>query len=409
MIFRISSNLAANAYHRVGTCWLVPVSLSFAVAPACIAQVQFESPIKSPRDSNGLTVTPSVDVMYDDNIFRTDEENTPSADDIIVTPGVSAQFNKPFGASRMEAKASAFYDIYAGHSSRNRLLLDGSLAARIALGANCYAEPYGRYRRARADYGDINADVDNQQSFSTLSLQVSCPREAGLYPIAKYERETTRNDPQFDYSNRNSNGFAVGIGYSRPSLGDLTAYYNYSNTDRYDIGVRNKVNRYGVTFHRAIVSHISFDLDLHWLDVRSNVPDIEEYHGLAWNAATVIRPLSTVLLRLETGRAIVTDSLIATGYAIRSNYRATLRYQLGDRASARLGYEYETRQFRRNPAIIADTIDSDKVYTLSAGLERTVSARVNLALAGLRVVRRTDNGSNDYEANQITVGATYSF
>ena len=387
----------------------VLASLSAALAAPCAAQVEFESPIQGSVTSSGLEVTPSIKALYDDNIFRTDEEQVASANDIIVTPALTAQLNKPLGPHFLQANVTALYDHYTDLTNRSRLNLDGSLGARLSMAGVCRAEPYGRFRRARADYGDINTNVDNQQEFSTLSLQLSCPRRAGLYPIAKYERETTHNDPEFDFSNRTSNGYALGMVYSRPSLGDLTAYYKYTKTDRYDIGVVNKVNRYGMTFHRAVVSHISFDVDLHWLDVQSNVPDIQEYHGLAWNASAVIRPLSTVLLRLETGRAVVTDSLIATGYAITSNYQATLRYQLGERASARIGYEYESRDFRRNPALAFDTIDSDKVYTLTAGLERSISARVNVALAGLRVMRRTNDGSRDYEANQISVGASYSF
>jgi hypothetical protein len=381
---------------------------AISIAP-CAAQVEFESPITGSVKSNGLTVTPSVKMMYDDNVFRTDDSRVDSASDLIITPGVEARLDKPLGPHFVQADVTALYDHYTDLTSRSRLSLDGSLGARLSLGGVCRAEPYGRYRRARAEYGDINTSVDNQQEFSTLSLQLSCPREAGFYPIAKYERETTHNDPEFSFSNQNSNGYALGVAYSKPSLGDLTAYYKYTKTDRYDIGIVNKVDRYGVTYHRAVVSHIALDLDLHWLDVSSNIPAIQEYHGLAWNAAAIVRPLSTVMIRLETGRSVVTDSLIATGYAISSSYLASVRYQLGDRASARLGYEYDTRNFRRDPALGFDTISSDKLYTLTAGLDRSISARVNVSLAGVRVVRRTNDGSRDYEANQISIGASYNF
>lgn len=374
-----------------------------------VAQVAFESPVDRKTGSSGLDVTPSVQMMYDDNIFRANPERVPAVDDIIVTPGVIALFDKPVGLHQLELKGIGRYDYYTRQTSRSRLAVEGTAAARISLWGICRAEPYARFRSARADYGDINGSVDNNQKFSTLSLQLSCPREAGLYPLAKVERETTKNDPLFAYSNRDSKGYAIGVGYSRPSLGDLSLYYSFLDTNRYDIGVVNKVNRYGLTFKRSIVSHFSTALDVHWLDVDSNVANIAAYHGLAWNVTTTIRPLSTIVLRLETGRSIVTDSLVATGYAIRSNYLGTLRYQLANRASARIGYEYETRAFRRNPALAFDTIDSDRIYTLSGGIERALSSKVNVVLSGLHVKRQTSNGTNEYDANQVTLGLTYGF
>jgi hypothetical protein len=356
----------------------------------------------------GFHIIPSVELMYDDNVYRIDDRDEKPTDDIIATPSVELQYGRPVGRHDLNIRAKAGYDQFLSQSQRSKLRLDGSASAIVRFGATCSITPTATYRQQRADYGDLNAATENLQRFSTLSAELSCER-AGLYPLASYQRDTTRNAERYDYANQTSDNWRAGIGYSRPSLGALTAYYEHVVSNRPALGIRNRKNAAGVTFVRSVSPLTAIDVDLQWMKVRSDSTTVGTYEGLGWDVNLSTTAISRVKLTATTERSIVNDSLIASGFAIRSRYKLGAEVALSELTSISLYAELERRKFRQDAALRPFSIEADRNRRFGAGLRRKLNDKTELLLDAQRYRRRTDSSASNYSGTQVTLTATTSF
>lgn len=392
----------------VAAAW-APQTASAQTKPAAIANSSTATTGPGTPVAPGLSLQPSLEGTYDDNIYRTDDKIEPSVDDFILTPGLVTEYSKAFGRHDIDLKADTRYDIYAKASGRNRLRLDLNGQGNFRFGGACVAQPLAQYRRQRADYGDINHAIDNLQSFSTLTMTVSCPRTSGFFPSVAASRTTTRNATDFKYADQTTQSYTGGIGYNKPSLGSLLFYYTYIKSDRDTLALTNRIDRYGVRFQRAVVSRFATDIDLHWLNTRTNNPIIPEYNGPGWDASLYFRPQPALTFRIQTERKIVNDSLVPAGYALQSDYKGMAEWKISENSRINLSYEYDRRKFRRDPDLVFGNIDADRVNIVGAGLRRRIFGKAELSLDAQHIKRSTNSGFNEYRDNMVTLGAKASF
>jgi len=360
-------------------------------------------------DQPGLSVTPSGEVAYDDNIFRTNEARAAPVDDIIVTPAVRATYQRQVGHNDLRVDGDFAYSFYTRNTDRSRARADIEGTGTIRVAGICQIQPDLRFARQQADYGDINGPVDNFQTFSTLAVKASCPRAVGFFPLAEVSRRTTRNTTQFDFADQTLVSAAGGIGYARPSLGQVALFYRYSRADRPTIGVVNRIDEAGVTFNRAVVSRVELNVDLHYLQARSQGANVRPYHGPGWDVDLVFRPIPRIMFKGEAGRRIVNDSLVPSGFTVQSDYALNTEWRFAERTTLRGGAVLGRRQFRGDPLVIASPFSSDRFSSLTLGLTRAMGERLNLTLDGQRTSRRTNTGLNDYDANRAAAGVSYRF
>lgn len=357
----------------------------------------------------GLSVTPTAEVAYDDNIFRTNSTRAPAVDDIIVTPALRASYQHQLGQNDLRVDGNLAYSFYTRNTDRSRALADIRGTGTIRVAGICQIQPDLRFTRQQADYGDINGPIDNFQTFSTLALKASCPRAVGFFPLVEVSRRTTRNDTLFDFADQTLVSAAGGIGYARPSLGQLALFYRYSRADRPTIGVVNRIDEAGVTFNRAVVSRVEMTVDLHYLQARSQGANVRPYRGAGWDVDLVFRPIPRIMFKGEAGRRIVNDSLVPAGFTVQSDYALTTEWRFAERTTLRGGAVLGRRQFRGDPLVIAAPFDSDRFSTLTVGLTRALGDRLNLTLDGQRTSRRTNTGVNNYDADRVAAGISYRF
>lgn len=356
----------------------------------------------------GLHVTAGLDLLYDDNVYRVDDRVENPKDDLIVTPSVELTYGKPIGRHDILLRGKIGYDRFISESQRSKLRLDTEAKANIRFGATCLITPRAAYRQQRADYGDINSATENLQKFSTLSADFTCERP-GLFPVAGYSRDTTRNAAQFDYADQTSDTFMGGIGYAMPSLGTLTAYYERVNSKRDTLGIENRINSYGIRFQRAVTPITQIDADVRWLDVNSDSAAVGGYNGLGWKISLSTQAIPRLKLSAITERAIINDSLIASGFAIDTSYRIQGEFSISELTSAGLYAEWDRRRFRQDAALRPYSITADRNRRFGALLTRKLSDRFDLSLDAQHYIRRTDTGVSDFSGTQITLGAALHF
>ncbi len=357
----------------------------------------------------GLSVTPTAEVAYDDNIFRTSDDRAAPVDDIIVTPALRASYQRQLGQNDLRVDGDLGYSFYTQNTDRSRVRADIRGSGTIRIAGICQIQPDLRFTRQQADYGDINGPIDNFQTFSTLAMKASCPRAVGFFPLAELSRRTTRNDTLFNFADQTLVSAAGGIGYARPSLGQAALFYRYSRADRPTIGVVNRIDEAGVTFNRAVVSRVEMSVDLHYLQASSKGANVRPYRGAGWDIDLVFRPIPRILFKGEAGRRIVNDSLVPAGFTVQTDYALSTEWRFAERTLLRGGAVLGRRQFRGDPLVIAAPFSSDRFSSLTLGLTRAMGERLNLTLDAQRTSRRTNTGLNNYDADRVAAGVSYRF
>ena len=356
----------------------------------------------------GLHATAGIDLLYDDNVYRVDDQIENPTKDIIVTPWAELTYGKPIGRHDLLLRGRVGYDQFISEGQRSKLRLDTEAKAVIRFGATCSVTPLLSYRQQRADYGDINQQTENLQRFATFGADLSCERP-GLFPVASYRRDLTRNDDAFDFADQTSDTYMAGIGYNMPSLGTLTAFYERVNSDRKKLGIENRTNSYGLRFKREVSPITQLDAELRWLDVDSDSPAVGSYNGLGWDISVSTGIVPRLKLTATTERSIVNDNLIASGFAIRTRHRLAGEFAISELTSAGFYGELEKRKFRQDAALRPFSITADRNQRFGAMLKRKLSDRFDLSLDAQRYKRRTDTDVAEYSGTQVTLGAAIRF
>ncbi|WP_457311762.1 hypothetical protein [Sphingomonas sp. UYAg733] len=372
------------------------------------------SPAHADDDENrvktlGLQVVPSLETSYEDNIYRVDRRVEDPIGDVIVSPSVEFQFGKAIGRHDLNLRALLGYDQFISQSQRSKPRLEAGATGVFRFGTTCSIKPAVSYRQQRADYGDINRATENLQHFSTISADLICDRAAGLYPLARYRRDTTRNADTFEYADQTSDTYRVGLGYRRPSIGAASLYYEHVTSERDALGISNRSNAAGVTFQRSVSPLTSIDVDLRWLDVSSTSAKIGRYRGPGWAVSASTSIIPRIKITGFTERAIVNDSLIASGFAIRSSYRLTGEIGLSELTAISVFGDLERRRFRQDAALRPFSYTADRTNEFGAALRRKLSERTELQFTASRYDRRTNSSVSNYRGIRLMLGASTRF
>ncbi|TGX50477.1 hypothetical protein E5A73_18670 [Sphingomonas gei] len=374
------------------------------------AHAQDERRASRPQQAEqGLRIAPSLTAVYDDNIYRVDSRTGDPVADVIVTPAIEARYDRDIGVRAISLRALAGYDRFLSESGRSkpRFELEGS--GKLPIAGQCSIRPLASYRQQRADYGDINSASENLQKFSSLGVSADCERAAGLYPVAAWRRDTTRNGDGFDYADQTSNLYRAGIGYARPSLGKLTAYYERVVSDRPALALENRSNAYGLVFSRAVSPLTSIDADVRWMQVTSSSAAIGDYDGPGWAVRVSTMAIPRVKLTGSTERTIVNDSLIATGFAVRTAHRISAEIALSELTTIGAFGELVRREFRHDAAIRPFNYTRDRTNQFGLLATRKLTERFALDLSLARLDRSTNSDVSNYRATRVALGATMRF
>ena len=376
-------------------------------APAYAQEQRIARP--SQQAEQGLRIEPSLTAVYDDNVYRVDSRTGDPVADVIVTPAIEARYDRDIGVRAVSLRALIGYDRFLSESGRSkpRFELEGS--GKFVVAGQCAVRPLASYRQQRADYGDINSASENLQKFSTLGVSADCERPAGLYPVAAWRRDTTRNGDGFEYADQTSNLYRAGLGYARPSLGKLTAYYERVTSERPALAVENRSDAYGLSFSRSVSPLTSIDADVRWMHVTSNSAAIGAYDGPGWTVRVSTMAIPRVKLTGSTERTIVNDSLIATGFALRTAHRLSAEMALSELTTIGVFGELVRREFRQDPAIRPFNYTRDRTNQFGFIATRKLTDRFALDLSLSRLDRATNSDVSNYRATRVALGATMRF
>lgn len=370
-------------------------------------QAQGYSSAKPPAEQ-GLRIESSLTVTYDDNVYRVDSDVEDPIDDLIVTPTVEVRYDRDIGVRAISLRALLGYEQFVTEDANSKPRIDLEGSGKLLIGGVCAVRPLASYREQRADYGDINARAQNLQRFSTLALAADCERP-GLYPVVAFQRDTTRNSDAYDYADQTSTLYRAGVGYHKPSLGTLTAYFEHLESDRPQLAVENRYDAYGLSFERSVSPLTTIEADLRWMHVTSSSAAVGSYDGPGWSLRISNTAIPRTRLTVSTEREIVNDSLIATGFAIRTASRAAIDFSLSELTTIGVFADLSRREFRQDAAIRPFSYTRDRTNQFGLIARRKFTDRFAADLSVSRVDRSTNSDVSNYRATRVALGATMRF
>lgn len=397
-------NLSSPARRRGR--FLVAATLAAIVVPgAASAQA-------GGQEVNSFELTPRVAVTYDSNVFQINADRFGGPrDDIVVTPAVTASFNRTIGRNSVRVNADVGYTLHDRYSNLDQLVISGSGGGSLALTSYCLAFPNATVTKQQNNLTAASA-IKNSQTFQDYTVTLSCRRPFGFYPSVTVGYQTVTNSSDtINLFNQHTLRYSGGIGYAVPSIGSLLfsvgeARIRQPNRDRLD-GSEDGSNvlNAGVTFSRAVAPRLSFSAGARYLSVDPLRGATRGYNGVGYSASVDYHPSPSLSLIATADRDVTGSGDVAVSYVLASTYGVTAIYTLSPRTNFRASALYFDRNYRgESPIFFPFLRGKETGVTLSASVNRTIGQRISLSA----FTNYTSLGAqgNFYDYNRVQAGVS---
>lgn len=378
--------------------------LRWSLALACLS-VPVARPVRAQTDvpPDGLRLTPTVRLNYDDNVLRRDAEYVSGPrDDWRITPGVDLTLRQQGGAYDLMLVGSLGYDFYNRFDNLNRerisLLANGSLRAT----GSCHIRPRIRLDFAQSNLSDQGDLIGNSQRTQDYRLRFDCDKPYRLTPVLAVGYLTTKNSAdRRRVFNIDTQSATAGLAYAKPSLGalELTATYERfrrPHADESRPGLREGAENYsiGLLFRRSVAPRLSWRLGGRYLRTDARASGVADFSGFGYEAGVDYVPSSRFSLSLESERSSRNQSNTGAAYIVETDVTLRAGYRIGTRSALSGGGTVARRRFHGE--LLLDTPytrRSDTTAALFLGYRYRLRDRLHLG-ADLRHEWRT--GKADY-------------
>jgi hypothetical protein len=372
-------------------------------APAAAQQIEV------PPDT--FTLRPTVRFTYDSNILRlNDQRDAGPHDDFRATPGVDLTFRRRFGRHQLSITGTAGYDFYKRFSFLNRERIDLSANGVLAIGGRCRATPGIALDFQQAQLSDQGIVVGNTERIHSYEIDFDCRRSAGFYPNVGGKLTRVNNSASvrkiFDLSSNEVHG---GIGYIKPSLGDIRLNVSYEQFRRPRLrdrlGINDSANRYayGLRFNRNVAPRVSFRAGIDYLQVRPRPAGVANFSGVGFLAGAQIHPSPRLNFDLDFERTAQNQSNTGATYIIQNAYRAAVNIRPSARSRFIFGASYVDRNFKGeldldNPI----RRGSDRTWAVYGDYRYALFRNLELGIGARREQRRSDASFYNYKSSSVT-------
>jgi hypothetical protein len=370
-----------------------------------------------------LEATAGVQVVDESNVARSSADLAAlrgiRPHDVIVTPTVTLDLLMPLSRQSLFLKGSLGYDFYQHNHVLNseRLDLEGGLNAQIA---RCKGRIVGDYARHQSDLQDLTLVVTrNIETVKAVGVEGSCGRPVGLAPTFSAKEQWSDNSASqlitSDYRTFTALG---GLGYRRPSFGELSIYGTYQRTLYPNRGVPlgpassedgYKVYGGGARFDHRLGARIETTLKVAYKSLRPNVATLPGFNGVTWGADVTFAASPLARLHLGLEREVDPSNRPDTTYAVDTSYLAEGTYRLGRRMTLSAGASQRSSDYQG--AALARGIDltNDRLRSVFGAIGVNLGRRLSVKFDVRRDVRRANIEAFSYADTRLGVLAGVAF
>lgn len=386
--------------------------VAIAATAGAVGLVVAAAPAQAQENKFDLSL--AVVETYDTNILRLGEQRTNGpTDNLSMAPRLTLDY------SRQLARQRIFANGYAGYvwNDRFRFLNRQDIAliggADVRVGPKCRATIQGGFFQAQSDLEDLGVVISNVATTQDYSINASCPRPAGFYPLASAGYFKVDNQRRQE-RNQNTVDGRVGIGYSRPSLGTAQLFGAFSTIRRARVlttpegPIRDvtQVRSAGLRLARDVGTRIKASAEVGYTSADPASPQASPFSGITYAIDASYTPISRFVLSAGYGRSVSARGNLGTSYILRRQADFSARLTVSRKTSFGAGVQLSERDYRgEDPLFLAQPRGSDTQLTAQADVRYRLAQPITLELATRYRQRTAENDFYDYDSFSTTLRA----
>jgi hypothetical protein len=401
--------------------------LKFAAIVAALLACCGQAALAQSTGTRDLGVFVSVQESYEDNVLRQPDDFPVipgfSREDFRFSPSLNVNIEQPVGRQTLTLLGGVGYDFYRRNSRLERERINLQAKANLAIGANCKPDIGLAFSRQQSDLTDFFSVTDfrlrNREQRVTFSTGIKCGGIVGLKPGVTFERSVVKNSSFFrKIGNFNQTAVGVSIGYTTPTLGELSLFGNYrrgnypnrgSFTGRPDVNERVGVYTAGVRLQRDIGERLRGNISLGYTVAEPSVAGTRRFSGISGSADLIAQLGDPLQVVIGYSRTVQQSNQLDVSFTVNDSYNINATYRLNQLITLSAGAARTQRKLRNSPLLQANLLgESDRSTQFSGGIQVTPNGPISFTLNGAKSIRRSQSGFFDFEASSVTLGVNFS-
>jgi hypothetical protein len=329
----------------------------------------------SPIDGRGYEVNASLNTLYDSNILRLGEGQTPrpgaQASDVRFSPVVSGNIGLPVGRQQLFAGALLGGDVYGANTQLNRIRYAVGAGANLSAGSRCTGTIAANYTSRQIIVSEESEVIPNARGVLGYGLSANCQSPGGLGGgVALRQINTYNSAPARESFDSESLLISPYISYGRPTLGQfsLTAnlnYVKYPNRVILDPNFQTKTDGTNIFsgrlgYQRGLGSRLQIAAGVSYLETSPQPPVIlaedaelgilfplqrDKFSGMGYDFSLTYNPGTRVSATTYLSRNVQASTNVGALYQVNTSFGADVNYRIGSSFTWSMGGTYTIRDY----------------------------------------------------------------
>ena len=259
----------------------------------------------------------------------------------------------------------------------------------------------------------------NREQRLTFSSGLKCGGIVGIKPGVTFERSVVKNSSFFrKIGNFNSTAVGVSLGYTNPTLGEVSLFGNYRRgvypnrgtfTGRPNVNERVGVYTGGVRLQRDLGNRLKGNVSLGYTVAEPSVAGTRRFSGLSGSADLTAQLGDQLQVLIGFSRAVQQTNQLDVSFTVNDSYNLNASYILNPRIVLTAGAARNQRKLRDSPLLQPNLLGSnDRTTQFFGGVRFTPSGPISFSLNGSKSTRRSQARFFDYDASTVSLGVNFS-
>jgi hypothetical protein len=350
-----------------------------AVAATPLAAAPAAAQVAPGPTARTTEVKLAVEGLYDTNVARgrSTVEHSLHKSDEILKPAVAFTLARSFGREFAYIDGSVGYDFYKYNTilNRARINVGSGVSAPIA---RCKALLTGAYSRFQSDLETLPlVIIQNVEDRETVGLDGDCTKEIGFAPVLTVTQNWTSNsaDARLFSDHATFSGTAA-MGYSRPSLGSVSAYGRYEVTEfphrqvllldgtTLEDGYTDYIG--GIRFVHRLGTRIQGEASVSYTSLQPHLPGVAGFNGVTYSFDVTYRPTGRIVIGGQFSKDARPSNRTGSSFFIDTTYAGDVSYRINPRMELSGNVSRSDRNYG-GPGAPVPTVDLTSESVLRAG------------------------------------------
>jgi Putative beta-barrel porin 2 len=401
--------------------------LKFAVTAILLLPIFGQSAFAQSDVTRNIGVFVSVQESYEDNVLRQpDAFPVPpgfSRNDFRLSPALNVDIVQPVGRQKLTLLGGIGYDFYRRNDRLERERINLQAKANLAVGANCKPDIGLAFSRQQSDLADFFSITDfrlrNREQRVAFSSGLKCGGIVGLKPGVTFERSVVKNSSFFrKIGNFNSTAVGVSIGYTNPTLGELSLFGNYRRgnypnrgrfTGQPNVNERLGVYTGGLRLQRELGNRLKGNISLGYTVAEPSLAGTRRFSGVSGSADLTAQLSDQLQVIVGFSRAVQQSNQLDVSFTVNDSYNINASYILNPRIVLTAGAARSQRKLRDSPLLQPNLLgDNDRTTQFFGGIRFSPAGPISFSLNGTKSTRRSDTRFFDYDASSVSLGVNFN-